>query len=101
IIPLHRWLGAAMVGWATIHAAFYSAWLIMTDQFVSNIAFTDKTRGTRDMPGVFSWIGIVILGFFAMPQFRRAIYPIFIYVHRVAAFVFFIGLIMHYPSVML
>ncbi|KAI9236293.1 MAG: hypothetical protein BYD32DRAFT_488186 [Podila humilis] len=101
IIPLHRWLGAAMVGWATIHAAFYSAWLIMTGQFVSNIAFTDKTRGTRDMPGVFSWIGIVILGFFAMPQFRRAIYPIFIYVHRVAAFVFFIGLIMHYPSVML
>ncbi|KAG0086542.1 hypothetical protein BGZ93_011448, partial [Podila epicladia] len=101
IVPLHRWLGAAMVVWSTIHAVFYGAWLIMEGRFVSDIAFTDKSRGTRNMPGVFAWIGVLIMGFFAMPQFRRAIYPIFLYVHRVGSFVFFIGLIMHYPSVML
>lgn len=56
LIPLHRWLGVAMLAWATIHGAFYSAWLTMTGQFKSNIAFTDKTRGTRDMPGVFAWV---------------------------------------------
>jgi hypothetical protein len=41
------------------------------------------------------------MAFFAMPQFRRTVYPIFLYVHRVGTFVFFIGLIMHYPSYML
>ncbi|KAG0332713.1 hypothetical protein BG004_001131, partial [Podila humilis] len=101
IIPLHRWLGAAMVGWSTIHTAFYSAYLILEGKFKSDIAFSDKGRGTRNMPGVFAWIGVVILGFFAMPQFRRAVYPVFIYVHRVGTFVFFVGLVMHYPSVML
>ncbi|KAG0054443.1 hypothetical protein BGZ83_011237 [Gryganskiella cystojenkinii] len=101
IIPLHRWLGVGMLFWATVHGAFYSAWLTMTGQFKSNIAFTDKTRGTRDMPGVFAWFGMVIMGFFALPQFRRAIYPVFLYVHRAGTFIFLIGLIMHYPSVML
>jgi len=44
---------------------------------------------------------MVIMAFFALPQFRRAIYPVFIYVHRAGTFVFLIGLMMHYPSVML
>ncbi|KAG0255488.1 hypothetical protein BG011_005098, partial [Mortierella polycephala] len=101
IIPLHRWLGVAMLVWSTIHSAFYSAWLIMAGKFKSDIAFTDKSRGTRNMPGVFAWIGVVLMAFFALPQFRRMIYPVFLYVHRVGTFVFFVGLIMHYPSVML
>ncbi|KAF9910686.1 hypothetical protein BX616_010798 [Lobosporangium transversale] len=101
IIPLHRWLGVSMLVWSTIHVAFYSAWLIMEGKFVSDIAFTDKSRGTRNMPGVFAWIGVVIMSFFALPQFRRWVYPVFVYVHRAGTFVFFIGLIMHYPSYML
>ncbi|KAF9353654.1 hypothetical protein BGX26_008606, partial [Mortierella sp. AD094] len=101
IIPLHRWLGVTMLVWATIHAAFYSAYLIMSGSFGTDIAFTDKGRGTRDMPGVFAWFGMLIMAFFALPQFRRMVYPVFLYVHRAGTFVFFIGLIMHYPSVML
>ncbi|KAF9363474.1 hypothetical protein BGX34_004090 [Mortierella sp. NVP85] len=101
IIPLHRWLGVAMLFWATVHAWFYSAFLIMEGRFTSDIAFTDKTRGIRNIPGLFAWIGIVIMAFFAMPQFRRTVYPVFLYVHRIGTFVFFIGLIMHYPSYML
>ncbi|CAO3573854.1 unnamed protein product [Mortierella alpina] len=101
IIPLHRWLGVAMLIWSTIHAAFYSAYLIMEGKFTSDIAFSDKSRGTRNMPGVFAWIGVVVMSFFALPQFRRMIYPVFIYVHRAGTFVFFIGLIMHYPTYML
>ncbi|KAG0368475.1 hypothetical protein BGZ54_001841, partial [Gamsiella multidivaricata] len=55
IIPLHRWLGVAMFIWATIHAFFYGAYYIIQGTFWANIAFTDKTRGTRNMPGVFAW----------------------------------------------
>ncbi|KAF9080052.1 hypothetical protein BGX23_002725, partial [Mortierella sp. AD031] len=101
IIPLHRWLGVAMLVWSTIHAAFYSAYLAMEGKFWSDIAFTDKSRGTRNMPGVFAWFGMIIMAFMALPQFRRRVYPVFVYVHRAGTFVFFIGLIMHYPSVML
>ncbi|KAI1314923.1 hypothetical protein EDD11_001560 [Mortierella claussenii] len=101
IIPLHRWLGVSMLVWSTIHGAFYTAYLIMEGKFGSDISFSDKSRGTRNMPGVFAWIGVVVMSFFALPRFRRWIYPVFIYVHRTGTFVFFIGLVMHYPSVML
>ncbi|KAF9922539.1 hypothetical protein FBU30_007325 [Linnemannia zychae] len=101
IIPLHRWLGVTMLVWATVHGAFYSGYLAMEGKFTSDIAFTDKSRGTRNMPGVFAWFGILIMAFMALPQFRRRIYPVFLYVHRVGTFVFFVGLVMHYPSYML
>ncbi|KAK3824206.1 MAG: hypothetical protein JOS17DRAFT_271099 [Linnemannia elongata] len=101
IVPLHRWLGVTMLVWATVHAAFYSAWLTMEGKFWTDIAFSDKSRGTRNMPGVFAWFGMVIMAFMALPQFRRWVYPVFIYVHRAGTFIFFVGLIMHYPSVML
>jgi len=58
IIPLHRWLGVAMLFWATVHAWFYSAFLIMEGRFISDIAFTDKTRGTRNIPGLFAWVSL-------------------------------------------
>ncbi|KAG0309885.1 hypothetical protein BGZ98_003428 [Dissophora globulifera] len=101
ILPMHRWLGVIMLFWATAHGAFYSAWLFEEGHFYTDIAFTDKTRGRLNMPGVFAWFAICIMGFFAIPGFRRKIYPIFLYVHRAGALVFFIGLIMHYPSMML
>ncbi|KAI7832267.1 ferric reductase like transmembrane component-domain-containing protein [Gamsiella multidivaricata] len=101
IIPLHRWLGVAMFIWATIHAFFYGAYYIIQGTFWANIAFTDKTRGTRNMPGVFAWFGIIVMAFFALPRFRRWVYPVFLYVHRAGTFVFFIGLVMHYPSMMI
>lgn len=56
IVPLHRWLGVTMLVWATVHAAFYSAWLTMEGKFWTDIAFSDKSRGTRNMPGVFAWV---------------------------------------------
>ncbi|KAI8598930.1 ferric reductase like transmembrane component-domain-containing protein [Dissophora ornata] len=101
LIPLHRWLGVAMFIWATIHGISYSVQLGVAGEFFTNIAFTDKTRGTRDMPGVFAWMGVCTMAFFAIPKFRRIIYPVFLYVHRAGTFVFFIGLIMHWPSMMI
>ncbi|KAF9367875.1 hypothetical protein BGX21_007010, partial [Mortierella sp. AD011] len=101
IIPLHRWLGVTMLVWAVIHAIFYIIFLDLTGTLTTDIAFTAIGRGTRDMPGVFALCGLIIMAFFALPQFRRMVYPIFLYVHRAGTFVFFIGLIMHYPSVML
>ncbi|KAG0363094.1 hypothetical protein BGZ54_008354 [Gamsiella multidivaricata] len=41
------------------------------------------------------------MAFFALPRFRRWVYPVFLYVHRAGTFVFFIGLVMHYPSMMI
>ncbi|KAF9401281.1 hypothetical protein BGZ94_005247, partial [Podila epigama] len=100
IIPFHRWVGVALIAWSTIHTIFFSIFLIIEGKFMSEVAFTDKTRGSRNMPGVFSWIASMLLGLLAMARFRRAIYTVFIYTHRVTAAVFFIGLIMHCPAVM-
>ncbi|GJJ72393.1 hypothetical protein EMPS_04750 [Entomortierella parvispora] len=73
----------------------------MADRLKSDIAFTDKTRGNRNLCGVFALCGLVVLGVFALPKVRRAFYPVYLYVHRCAAFIFLTGLMMHYPSVML
>ncbi|KAF9352571.1 hypothetical protein BGX26_009656 [Mortierella sp. AD094] len=101
IIPLHRWLGVAMLGWATTHVWFNIIWLIMEGRLSIDLAFTDKGRGSHNLPGLFSWIGMCVMAFFALPQFRRIVYPIFLYAHRAGTFVFFIGLIMHYPYAMI
>ncbi|KAF9583667.1 hypothetical protein BGW38_008901 [Lunasporangiospora selenospora] len=101
IIPLHRWVGISIIWWGTVHMWFYCAYLIMVGRLQIDIAFTDTGRGTRNMPGVLIWIALVLLGLFALPKVRRLMYPVFIYSHRVGAFVFFAGLIMHYPSFMM
>jgi len=62
-LPLHRWLGAAMVCWGLLHGSFTLAWLSMMGHLQSDIAFTDKTRGNRDLCGVFALVSPSSSGF--------------------------------------
>ncbi|KAF9965310.1 hypothetical protein BGZ70_005065 [Mortierella alpina] len=57
IIPLHRWLGAAIVGWSTIHTAGYMIFLGSEGRLQSDINFYDTSRGTMNMMGVFAYVG--------------------------------------------
>ena len=56
IIPLHRWLGAAIVGWSTVHTAGYMIYLGVEGRLQSDINFYDKARGTLNMMGVFAYV---------------------------------------------
>ncbi|KAG0045288.1 hypothetical protein BGZ83_009490 [Gryganskiella cystojenkinii] len=69
LIPVHRWLGFAMLFWASLHGLCE--------------------------------VALVFLSFFALPQFRRKVFPIFIYIHRVATFMFFFGILFHFPTAIL
>lgn len=60
IVPLHRWLGAAIVGWSTIHTAGYMIFLGSEGRLQSDINFYDKSRGTLNMMGVFAYVSIFI-----------------------------------------
>ncbi|KFH71371.1 hypothetical protein MVEG_01670 [Podila verticillata NRRL 6337] len=101
IIPLHRWLGAAIVGWSTIHTAGYMIFLGSEGRLQSDINFYDKSRGTMNMMGVFAYGAVCILGLGAIPWVRRRFYLVFLSTHRFFTAVFFIGMITHFPSPML
>lgn len=60
IVPLHRWLGAAIVGWSTIHTAGYMIFLGSEGRLQSDINFYDMSRGTLNMMGVFAYVSIFI-----------------------------------------
>ncbi|KAG0271788.1 hypothetical protein BGZ95_000357, partial [Linnemannia exigua] len=101
IVPLHRWLGAAIVGWSTIHTAGYMIFLGSEGRLQSDINFYDKSRGTLNMMGVFAYGAVCILGLGAIPQIRRRYYLLFLSTHRFFTAVFFVGMITHFPNPML
>ncbi|KAF9181142.1 hypothetical protein BGZ51_005647 [Haplosporangium sp. Z 767] len=101
IIPLHRWLGAAIVGWSTIHTIGYMTYLGVEGRLQSDINFYDLRRGTLNMMGVFAYGAVCILGLGAIPQVRRRCYLLFLSTHRFFTAVFFIGMITHFPNPML
>ncbi|KAF9990336.1 hypothetical protein BGZ75_002370 [Mortierella antarctica] len=101
IIPLHRWLGAAIVGWSTIHTAGYMIFLGSEGRLQSDINFYDTSRGTMNMMGVFAYGAVCLLGLGAIPWVRRRFYLLFLSTHRFFTAVFFVGMIMHFPSPML
>ncbi|KAG9069485.1 hypothetical protein KI688_010388 [Linnemannia hyalina] len=101
IVPLHRWLGAAIVGWSTIHTAGYMIFLGSEGRLQSDINFFDLSRGTLNMMGVFAYGAVCLLGLGAIPQIRRRCYLLFISTHRFFTAVFFIGMITHFPNPML
>ncbi|ORZ07474.1 hypothetical protein BCR41DRAFT_159137 [Lobosporangium transversale] len=101
IIPLHRWLGAAIVGWSTIHAIGYITYLGNEGKLQSDINFYDRNRGTMNMMGVFAYGAVCFLGLGAIPQVRRRCYLLFLSSHRFMTAVFFVGMVTHYPSPML
>ncbi|KAF9082593.1 hypothetical protein BGX23_012296 [Mortierella sp. AD031] len=101
IIPLHRWLGAAIVGWSTIHTAGYMIFLGSEGRLQSDINFYDVNRGTLNMMGVFAYGAVCLLGLGAIPWVRRRYYLFFLSTHRFFTAVFFVGMITHFPSPML
>ncbi|KAF9358341.1 hypothetical protein BGX34_008966 [Mortierella sp. NVP85] len=101
IIPMHRWLGAAIVGWSTIHAIGYITYLGNEGKLQSDINFYDTGRGTLNMMGVFAYGAVCLLGLGAIPQVRRRCYLLFMSSHRFLTAVFFVGMVTHYPSPML
>ncbi|KAF9105899.1 hypothetical protein BGX29_011111 [Mortierella sp. GBA35] len=101
IIPLHRWLGAAIVGWSTIHTAGYMIFLGSEGRLQSDINFYDVSRGTLNMMGVFAYGAVCLLGLGAIPWVRRRYYLFFLSTHRFFTAVFFVGMITHFPSPML
>ncbi|KAG0368476.1 hypothetical protein BC939DRAFT_488780 [Gamsiella multidivaricata] len=101
IVPLHRWLGAAIVGWSTIHTIGYIVYLANDGRLQTDINFYDTSRGTLNMMGVFAYGAVCLLGLGAIPQIRRRFYLLFLSTHRFFTAVFFVGMITHYPSPML
>ncbi|KAF9995495.1 ferric/cupric-chelate reductase [Entomortierella chlamydospora] len=101
VIPLHRWVGTAIVGWSTLHAIGYIIYLGNEGRLHSDINFYDVGRGTLNMMGVFAYGAVCLLGIFAIPQVRRRFYVLFLSAHRIFTFIFFVGMVMHIPSPML
>ncbi|KAI8606423.1 hypothetical protein EDD21DRAFT_410230 [Dissophora ornata] len=101
IVPLHRWLGAAIVGWSTIHAAGYITYYANQSRLQTDINFYDVGRGTLNMMGVFAYGAVCLLGLGAIPQIRRRFYLLFMSTHRFFTAVFFVGMMTHIPSQML
>ena len=69
IIPMHRWLGAAIVGWSTIHAIGYITYLGNEGKLQSDINFYDTGRGTLNMMGVFAYVSARLLCSLSLPLF--------------------------------
>ncbi|KAG0196778.1 hypothetical protein BGX28_009754, partial [Mortierella sp. GBA30] len=101
ILPLHRWLGAAIVVWSTVHTIGYMIFLGNAGRLQSDINFYDTSRGTLNMMGVFAYGAVCLLGLGAIPQVRRRCYLLFLSTHRFFTAVFFIGMITHFPNPML
>ncbi|KAF9421344.1 ferric/cupric-chelate reductase [Podila epigama] len=101
IIPLHRWLGAAIVAWSTIHTIGYVTYLGLEGRLQSDINFYDLKRGTLNMMGVFAYGAVCLLGLGAIPWVRRRYYLFFLSTHRFFTAVFFIGMVTHFPNPML
>jgi len=56
LIPVHRWLGFAMLFWASLHGLCEVTANAILDTFWTNFAFKDKTDGIIYIPGVFAWV---------------------------------------------
>ncbi|KAF9580578.1 hypothetical protein BGW38_002712 [Lunasporangiospora selenospora] len=101
ILPLHRWLGAAIVMWSTIHTIGYVIFFANENRLKTDINFYDTGRATLNMMGVFAYGAVCILGLGAIPQIRRRFYLLFLASHRFMTAVFFVGMITHFPNPML
>ncbi|KAG9327784.1 hypothetical protein KVV02_000230 [Mortierella alpina] len=101
ILPLHRWLGVAIVFWSAIHTLGYILYYDWDKTLGEEFNFYDIGRSTMNIMGCFAFGALLILAFFSIPQIRRRLYPIFMAVHRVMTVIFFVGTIVHYPYYML
>ncbi|KAG0328362.1 hypothetical protein BGZ99_005545 [Dissophora globulifera] len=98
IIPLHRWLGTALVGWVTLHAVGYISFWATQHKLPTEFNFRDIDRGSLNMSGVFAYGALCLVGLFSFPIIRRRFYLVFITFHRFFGVMFFIGMTMHNPN---
>ncbi|KAF9317782.1 hypothetical protein BG003_000317 [Podila horticola] len=101
ILPLHRWLGVAIVFWSTLHTAGYVMYYDWDQTLSEEFNFYDIGRSTMNICGCFAFGALLILGAGSIPWVRRQFYTIFMALHRVMTAIFFLGTIVHYPYYML
>ncbi|KAF9579869.1 hypothetical protein BGW38_003696 [Lunasporangiospora selenospora] len=101
ILPLHRWLGVAIVFWSTLHTVGYVMYYSWNNSLAEEFSFDDVGRSVMNICGCFAFGALVILAIFSIPQIRRKFYIAFMGLHRVMTVIFLIGTIVHYPYYML
>ncbi|KAG0087720.1 hypothetical protein BGZ92_007065 [Podila epicladia] len=101
ILPLHRWLGVAIVFWSTLHTVGYIMYYDWDQSLAEEFNFYDISRSTMNICGCFAFGALLILGAGSIPWVRRQFYTIFMALHRVMTAIFFLGTIVHYPYYML
>ncbi|KAG0026492.1 hypothetical protein BGZ81_006311 [Podila clonocystis] len=101
ILPLHRWLGVAIVVWSTIHTIGYIMFYDFENSLAEEFNFEDHGRATMNICGCIAFAALLILAVASIPQVRRMFYRLFMAVHRVMTVVFILGTIVHFPYYML
>ncbi|KAF9388126.1 hypothetical protein CPB97_001577 [Podila verticillata] len=101
ILPLHRWLGVAIVFWSTLHTVGYLMYYDWDNTVSEEFNFYDIGRSTMNICGCFAFGALLILGAGSIPWVRRRFYTVFMALHRVMTAIFFLGTIVHYPYYML
>ncbi|KAF9028389.1 hypothetical protein BGZ52_011605 [Haplosporangium bisporale] len=100
LLPLHRWMGVAIIFWSVIHTVGYMGVFIINDLIAKEINFDGETRGPQNIMGFVALAGLLVLGLFSIPYLRRKFYTIFLFVHRYGTIVTLAGTLMHYPYFM-
>ncbi|KAF9305719.1 hypothetical protein BGZ74_009168 [Mortierella antarctica] len=101
ILPLHRWLGVAIVFWSTIHTIGYIMYYDFKNSLAEEFNFDDHDRATMNICGCIAFAALLILAVASIPQVRRMFYRVFMAVHRVMTVIFILGTIVHFPYYML
>ncbi|KAF9328881.1 hypothetical protein BG006_008010 [Podila minutissima] len=101
ILPLHRWLGVAIVFWSTIHTVGYIMYYDFRNLLAKEFNFDDQGRATMNICGCIAFAALLILAVASIPQVRRMFYRVFMAVHRVMTVIFILSTIVHFPYYML
>ncbi|KAF9110410.1 hypothetical protein BGX27_006369 [Mortierella sp. AM989] len=101
ILPLHRWLGVAIVVWSILHTIGYVMYYAWDKSLGETFNFYDTGRATMNLMGCVALGALLILAIFSIPQVRRRFYTTFMSLHRIMTVIFFVGTVVHYPYYML
>ncbi|KAG0009025.1 hypothetical protein BGZ80_002821 [Entomortierella chlamydospora] len=94
ILPLHRWLGVAIVVWAILHTIGYLMYYIWDGSLSEGFNFD---TAIANVMGIFAFGFLLILAILSIPQVRRRFYTVFMSVHRIMTVLFIVCTIFHYP----
>ncbi|KAF9352168.1 hypothetical protein BGX26_009977 [Mortierella sp. AD094] len=101
ILPLHRWLGVAIVVWSVLHTIGYVMYYAWDGSLGEAFNFYDTGRATMNLMGIIALAALLVLAVFSIPQVRRRFYTLFMSLHRIMTVIFFVGTVVHYPYYML